>query len=96
MAKKSGFDFESWGERVSAESFSSKRGEGGEPREPVVFHFRPTEFIVVDKEHRDDWKKLFEEQVDTPIQELQHQWTGHPDETVSGCTGGGWDDCDQG
>jgi hypothetical protein len=91
MAKKDHHDFDSWGERVETTSFAETR----EIREPVVFNFRPNEILVVDTEHKEDWKKLFEEHVDVPVAELRHQWTGSPLETVSGCNDIGWDDCDQ-
>jgi hypothetical protein len=55
-------DIESWGERVPPEKFRD--------RQPVVFNFRPTGFILVDEEHRDDWKKLFDEHADVPAGEM--------------------------
>jgi hypothetical protein len=90
--KNSHIDVENWGERVSAEAFAS-RTEG---REPVVFNFRPTAFVVVDEQHRADWKRLFQDNVDVPVSNLTERWSDYPVDTLSGCGEYGWCDCDQG
>jgi hypothetical protein len=61
---------------------------------PVVFHFRPTRYLVVDPQRREDWQDLFARNVGLrPDLELAHEWSGDPRETISG-SGDGWDDCD--
>jgi hypothetical protein len=66
MEHRSRADFENWGEKVSPESIAGKLGG----REPVVFNFRPTEYILVDETHRDDWQKLFDEHAEKPAGEM--------------------------
>lgn len=94
--------FEDWGERVNADALPPREqvgdlptGDGTGEREPVVFHFRPTEFILVDDEHRGEWRKLFDEHADKPLDEVMSMAMMHPRETISGSTPFGWDDCDE-
>lgn len=91
MPKGSSVDVESWGERISPEELAARH----EGREPVVFSFRPTEFVVVNEQYRDDWKKLFQDHVDVPVADLADRWADYPTETLSGCGEYGWCDCDQ-
>lgn len=72
-----------WGERVV------ELDEGG----PVVFHFRPTKYLVVSPERRKEWEKLFVENVGLRPDRTLARWSGDPRETISG-SNDGWDDCD--
>lgn len=65
-----------------------------ESRFPVVFAFRPTKFLVVNPDKRDEWEKLFVDNVGMrPDREAASRWSGDPKETISG-SNSDWDDCD--
>ena len=60
---------------------------------PIIWHFRPTSVEFVGPERRAEWVKLMREQVGVNLPNA-YDWSGDPCETISGCSGGGWDDCD--
>jgi hypothetical protein len=75
---------EDWGERIEP---GSREGF------PVVFAFRPKEFIAVSKDRLRDWEELMKEEVGLIPDRSTPMWSGDPRETISG-SNGGWDDSD--
>ena len=84
-------NFEEWGEIAKL-----SEADKGKEVAPVVFNFRPTEFVKVAPERRADWERFFAENVGLPPnRDFALNWHRIPDETVSrtGPDGEG-DDCD--
>jgi hydrogenase large subunit len=73
-----------WGERVDP---GSREGY------PVIFHFRPKQFVAVSKDRLKDWEQMMKLEVGLVPDRSSRMWSGHPCETISG-SNSDWDDSD--
>jgi len=74
-----------WGDRIASEDVV----------DPIVFHFKPTSYVQIDAEHRDEFEAYFRENIGFPpppmnerTPSLAARW---PYGGTSG-SNGGWDD----
>lgn len=82
---------EHWGEETSASDVVN----------PVVFHFKPKQFVKVSPENLAKWEEFFLQHVGLrPVPQGQPgaaerlpAWYGSPGGSISG-SNGDWDDCD--
>ena len=77
-------DAADWGERVDP---GSREGY------PVIFHFRPKQFVAVSKDRLKDWEEMMKLEVGLVPDRSSRMWSGHPCETISG-SNSDWDDSD--
>lgn len=97
MSERTNEDIENWGEVVGLNEVAARIADKTAGPIPVVFHFRPTKFLVVAQDHLKDWERYVAENVGLSrlpqVEDGGYPWTGDPRETISG-SAGGWDDCD--
>jgi hypothetical protein len=79
-------DAQEWGEEIPRD----------EVIDPVVFHFRPTKWIVIDEAHRADFEDFFFENVGFKVPAavapgVRPALPAYPNGGTSG-SNGGWDD----
>lgn len=77
-------DPKEWGERIDP---ASREGY------PIVFNFRPKQFVSVSKDRLKDWEEMVKLEVGLVPDRSAHMWSGDPCETISG-SNSDWDDCD--
>jgi hypothetical protein len=79
--------------RVSPEDW----GKPIEPTEregfPIVFNFRPKQFVAVSEDRLKDWEEMMKLEVGLIPDRTTRRWSGHPCETISG-SNSDWDDSD--
>jgi hypothetical protein len=60
---------------------------------PVVFNFRPKQFVAVTPDRLRDWEEMTKLEVGLVPDRTTRMWSGDPCETISG-SNSDWDDSD--
>jgi len=92
---------ESWGEEITLDGKKKDGQSISQDRNfsPIVFHFRPTKYLVVADDKLKEWEEYFAENVGLRFDKNLAQSGGdvsaqmHRKESISG-SNGDWDDCD--
>jgi hypothetical protein len=78
---------------VSPEDWGKTIEPGERDGFPVVFHFRPKQFVAVSEDRLKEWEEMTKLEVGLVPDRTSRMWSGNPCETISG-SNGDWDDCD--
>ena len=79
--------------RVSPEDWGERIEPGRRDGFPVVFNFRPKQFVAVSPDRLKDWEEMMKLEVGLIPDRGGHMWSGDPCETISG-SNSDWDDSD--